>query len=403
MSSDTHIKLLLRFDGGGFFHASSLAACGMQNGREISYACPLEHAEKDMTGSLSFTSSRIKSALLASLATVWCGAPVAAQPINQLYALAKGEKALVMGAAGPAAAYESAARAFEQKFPGITVSLTSGFSNVLSTGIEEQVRSNKVETDLVILQTIQDFISWKRRGLLLHFKPDGFDKIGLRAKDSDGAWVAVNTIPIFYGYNTEGVQQQQVPALAIDFLRPQFRGRLISAYPADDDATLLAFTTIIHKYGWGYMDQYMKQQPKFVQGHLGVARSLGSGESLVSFDATTSSALEVQREGGKIALAGPMDDYLPVFFTAEAILKAAPHPNAAKLYVSWFLSKEWQSRTGVYSSRSDVPAPTGLPSLSSYRLEDRYLELVTNEDQLADLRKRFESHTGPVTNPGGVR
>ena len=98
--------------------------------------------------------------------------------------------------------------------------------------------------------------------------------------------------------------------------------------------------------------QYMKQQPKFVQGHLNVARSLGSGESLVSFDNTVSSTLDVQqREGGKVALAGPTDDFLPVFFTAEAILKDAPHPNAAKLYVTWFLSKEWQTRTGVYSSR----------------------------------------------------
>jgi ABC-type Fe3+ transport system substrate-binding protein len=147
----------------------------------------------------------------------------------------------------------------------------------------------------------------------------------------------------------------------------------------------------------------MKQQPKFVQGHLGVARSLGSGENLVSFDTTVSSTLDVQRAGGKIALAGPTDDLLPVFFTAEAILKNAPHPNAAKLYVTWFLSKEWQSRTGVYSSRSDVPPPAGLPPLSGFRLEDRYMEFVSSENQLADLRKRFEGYTGPVTNAGGVR
>jgi ABC-type Fe3+ transport system substrate-binding protein len=334
---------------------------------------------------------------------LWCSAPVAAQTVDQLYALAKQEKTLVMWAAGPTAGYESAARAFEQQFSGITVSLTGGFSNVLNAGIEKQIGTKTVDTDLVILQTIQDFNKWNRRGLLLHFKPDGFDKIGMRSKDKDGAWIAVNTNPIFYGYNTVQVQQNDVPRLAIDFLRPRFNGKLISAYPADDDATLFAFTTIVQKYGWGYMTQYMRQQPKFVQGHLGVARSLGSGESLASFDATVSSTLDVQRAGGKVALAGPTDDYLPIFFTAEGILKDAPHPNAAKLYVTWFLSKEWQSRTGVYSSRSDVPPPAGLPPLSSYRLEERYLEFVSSEDQLADLRKRFESYTGPVTNAGGVR
>jgi ABC-type Fe3+ transport system substrate-binding protein len=339
--------------------------------------------------------------LLVLAAVLWSGR-AGAQTLDQLYTLAKAEQTLVLWAAGPTAPYERAARAFEQQYPGITVSLTGGFSNVLNAKMEEQFRT-KVETDVAIFQTVQDFIAWNRRGLLLHFKPEGFDKIDNRAKERDGAWIAVNRNPVFYGYNTQQVQHTDVPTLAIDFLRPKFKGKLITAYPADDDATLFAFATIVQKYGWGYMSQYMKQQPKFVQGHLGVARALASGEALVSFDMVVNSTLAVQREGGKIALAGPSDDYLPIFFSAEGIFKDAPHPNAAKLYVTWFLSKAWQSQTGVYSSRSDVPPPAGLPPLSVFRLEERYAEFVSNELQLADLRRRFESYTGPVTNAGGVR
>jgi ABC-type Fe3+ transport system substrate-binding protein len=356
-----------------------------------------------MTGRLGFALTRASSALLASLAALCPSVPVGAQTVDQLYALAKEEKTLVLWAAGPAAGYQRAAHYFEQQFPGITVSLTGGFSNVLNARIEAQVRTKKIEIDLALLQTIQDFIAWNSRGLLLHFKPDSFDKIDTRSRDKDGAWIAVNKNPIFYGYNTEQVERNEVPKLATDFLRTRYKGKLITAYPADDDATLFAFATIIQKYGWGYMAQYMKQQPKFVQGHLGVARSLGSGESAASFDSTVSSTLDVQRAGGKIALAGPSDDYLPVFFTAEAIVKDAPHPNAAKLFVTWFLSKEWQSQAGVYSSRSDVPPPAGLPPLSSFRLEERYAEFVSGENQVADLRRRLESYTGPVTNAGSVR
>jgi ABC-type Fe3+ transport system substrate-binding protein len=98
----------------------------------------------------------------------------------------------------------------------------------------------------------------------------------------------VNRNPIFYGYNTEQVRHKDVPRLAIDFLRAEFKGKLISGFPAHDVATLFAFATTVQKYGWGYMDQYMKQQPKFVQDHLGVARSLGSGEGLASVGATVS-------------------------------------------------------------------------------------------------------------------
>jgi hypothetical protein len=186
-----------------------------------------------------------------------------------------------------------------------------------------------------------------------------------------------------------------VPKSALDFLKPQFKGKLISAYPADDDATLYDFYTIVRKYGWSYMDRYMAREPKFIQGHLGVARSLGSGESLVTFDNTTGSTNTVKREGGKIELAAPVSDRLPMFFTSEAILKDAPHPNAAKLYVSWFLGKEQQSRIGVYSSRSDVPPPAGLMPLSGYRLAGRANHHHSRPGLSASARDRPGQRTEP--------
>ena len=334
--------------------------------------------------------------LMLFLAALWSSGRVAAETVDQLWARAKEEKVLVLWAAGPNAGYERIARTFEERFPGITVKLTDGLSNVLNAKIEEQLSTNKVETDLAILQTIQDFIAWNRRGLLLAFKPDGFDAISSQSKDKDGAWVAVSKDPILYGYTKiEQVLPHDVPRLALDFLNSRYRGKTITVDPAENDATLFAFTTIVKKYGWSFMIQYMKQQPKFVQGHLAVARSLAAGESLVSFDTTVRSALEVKRAGAKIELAVPTDDYLPVSFSAEAILKDAPHPYAAKLFVTWLLSKEWQSRTGLYSPRSDVPEPADLPSLSRHRLEERYAEFVSNENLIAEVRKRFESYSRP--------
>ena len=82
--------------------------------------------------------------------------PGYAGSLDELY---QQEKTLVMWAAGPSAGYERAARAFEQRFPGITVSLKGGFSNVLNTQIEQQVSADKVETDVVVLQTNLEFLT----------------------------------------------------------------------------------------------------------------------------------------------------------------------------------------------------------------------------------------------------
>jgi hypothetical protein len=43
-----------------------------------------------------------------------------------------------------------------------------------------------------------------------------------------------------------------------------------------------------------------------------------------------------------------------------------PHPNAAKLYLTWFLVKEQQSRLGSFSRVSTCRPPEGFQPFASY-------------------------------------
>jgi ABC-type Fe3+ transport system substrate-binding protein len=328
-------------------------------------------------------------------------APALAETTDELYAAAKAEKTVVIYSGGPVAPYEAFARDFEQRFPGVTVSLTGGFSNVLNGRIEAQLRDRKLEVDMAFFQTVQDFVAWKRQGVLLSFKPDGYEQISPVFRDPDGAYTTVKVNQIVYAYNTRLVAAQDVPKSALDFLKPAFMGKLITCYPADDDATLYLFHTIVQKYGWEYMDRYMANKPNFIQGHLGVVRSVGAGTNVATFDAT-SSADAVKRAGQPIESVFSEQDATPLFTVTAGIFKDAPHPNAAQLFLAWFMAKEQQSRIGVFSARMDVPPP-GLKPLSAYNTASQYREFVSDEKTLNELRKRFETYTGPVVNAGGVR
>ncbi len=147
----------------------------------------------------------------------------------------------------------------------------------------------------------------------------------------------------------------------------------------------------------------VRVQSHFIQGHLGVVRSIASGESLVTFDTIASISMDQKNQGLTQAVAFSQDDSLPIWPYTAAIFKAAPHPNAAKLFLSWYLSPEQQAKTGNWSSRSDVPPPYGWKPILSYKVVNNYREFLTNTIQLAELRKRFEVYTGPVKNTGGVR
>jgi ABC-type Fe3+ transport system substrate-binding protein len=336
----------------------------------------------------------------AGLATLVCAR---ADTLDELYEKAKPEKTLRLYGAGPSAPYERWIKEFQQRFPGLTVIHTGGFSNVLNAKINQQLMDGKLEVDIAFFQTVQDFIGWKRQGALLPFKYDGFDKVDGAFRDEDGAYTAVAANTIVYGYNTRLVAPADVPKSALDFLKPMFSGKLITVYPSDDDAALYLFHTIVEKYGWDYMAKYMAGKPNFIQGHLLVSRSIADGENLATFDATLSTAGGLKRQGRPIDIAFSAADDTPVFTVTAGIFKGAPHPNMAKLYLQWYMAKEQQSRTGVFSPRSDVPPPQGLQPLTSYRIANRYRDFVSDEARLLDLRKRFEAYTGPVVNRGGVR
>lgn len=344
------------------------------------------------------------TAVALAVVTLLAAPAAKAESVDALYAKAKGEKALVFYAGGPTAPWEAAAKLFSARYPGIEVSITGGFSNVLDVKIDQQLKDKKLETDLAIFQTVQDFVRWKRAGVLQNFKPDGWSKIAAPFKDKDGAFVglAVNGHP--YAYNSEKLNAGDVPKSALDFLKPEFRGKLVTCYPQDDDATLYTFNTITQKYGWKYWDEYMANQPNFIQGHLGVVRAISAGNDLVTLDTVASMSLGEKAAGKPHAIAISSVDPLPIWPLTAGIFKDAAHPNAAKLFLTWYLEKEQQSKLlGTWSVRSDVPPPPGLKPLSAIKTVNNYRDFLTDEKQLVVLRERFAKLVGPIKNAGGVR
>src|ERR1700761_3779530 len=243
--------------------------------------------------------ARVRRVAMLCIAAGWLianGSSAGAQAMTELYDKAKAEKELVLYTGGPAAPHEARAKLFMQQFPGIAVSVTGGFSNVLNAEIEKQMAAGALAVDMAIFQTVQDFVAWKQQDKLLAFRPEGFEHVYPNMRDPDGAYEAMSVSVQTYAYNKEKLPAANAPQSALDFLKPEFAGNVITCYPADDDATLYLFYLIVQKYGWPWMDKYMANKPNFVQGHLDVARSVGSGVNIATFDAT-STVWPFMREG----------------------------------------------------------------------------------------------------------
>jgi ABC-type Fe3+ transport system substrate-binding protein len=345
---------------------------------------------------------RLAAAALAASGLIAATAlPARAQ--LQLYAPAKSEGAVVLYVGGPTAPWEAMAKKFGERYPGIKFSISGGFSNVLDKKIDAQIAAGQLEVDTAILQTIPDFVRWKAEGHMLNYKPNGFGEIDGSFKDADGAYWAtmVNAVP--YMYNTEKVAAGDIPNSALDFLKPQFAGKAVTPYPADDDVTLWVFYHIVQKHGWDWMDKYMATKPNFIQGHLGEQRSIGTGQNLVTFDSIYNITTALKKQNMPVESHFAEKDATPIWPLSGAIFRKAPHPNAAKLFHAWLLEPEQQIATETWSGRRDVPPPKGYKPILSYQVANDYKAFMVNAAQIAELRKKFEGYTGPVVNAGGVR
>src|SRR6516165_8662777 len=149
------------------------------------------------------TACRRMALSLIALLTLLPLSALRAETLDELYEKAKAEKSLVFYTGAGTVAAKATAEAFAKRFPGIAVDAKGGFSNVLDLEIDQQLKDRKVTADFMQFQTIQDYHRWDSAGALMHFKPDGFEQVLPPMKDPNGAWVALNAIPMFYGYNSD--------------------------------------------------------------------------------------------------------------------------------------------------------------------------------------------------------
>lgn len=178
---------------------------------------------------------------------------------------------------------------------------------------------------------------WKAQGWLAPFKAPGFEHLPSELRDPDGHYYPV----LAYGFSnvvdTAQIPEDQAPREATDYLKPQLKDRLVFSYPHDDDAVLFQFEQMIRAHDWPWLEALLRQNPQWERGTQAPLEIVATGMKAATF---TSFYYLKPEAGSSVRFLLPRDDFFQSWYQLGASLKAAPHPAAARLYMSFLLSEE---------------------------------------------------------------
>ncbi|KAK8087529.1 hypothetical protein PG997_002490 [Apiospora hydei] len=267
---------------------------------------------------------------------------------------------------------------FEGRFPGMTLNLTTELSKYHSVRFDEQLAAGHVYVDSIAFQTVHDFPRLDAEGALLHYAPVGFDQLYPPMRDVRAAFYGILTVGWAGKWNMDKLPGIEPPVEWEDWLRPEFKDKLVLTYPNDDDAVLYAFdlmyvsldyqydppldidtdtTPSMQQYGKSWFDRLLAQNPRWVRGTRSPDTIMADPKNTWAASFTSDGLFPTSN----INVSHPTQGSFVTWFQLAAIPKDAPHPEAAKLLHNYMLTPEWQSTRGSWPVRRDVAAPQGVP------------------------------------------
>lgn len=293
---------------------------------------------------------------------------IESKSLQELYqdAIAEGGELVIWAGGDADNQVDELRKNFNKYFPEIDLTIKVDVSKFLDARIDNQLARGELDVDLVQLQTLHDFDYWKQQGVLMNYKPAGWQQIPSQFRDENGAYTGIFMVAFSTLVNTDQVSKEDAPRDATDFLDPKYKGKLILTNPTDDDAVLYQFHLLVKKYGWEYLDKLMTQEPKFVRGTAIPWVAVADGSYTATF--TTAGPLTTWPGMNTAFLLPEKDSFLSWAQTA-AIFKDAKHPAAAKLYLNWVLSEDFQKNWFQWPIRKDVQAQDGFGSIFDHNTD----------------------------------
>jgi iron(III) transport system substrate-binding protein len=301
-------------------------------------------------------------------------------------AKAEEEGEVVIYSTNPEAGEAKVLAVFKKMFPKIKtnyVRLQAGalYAKVLA---ERQARAYLVDVlQLSDMGMVLDF--QKKTGYLRYVSPEMAAYKSEYKSEPAGHWSWGAVAPAGLAYNPNVVAEADAPKTWADALDPKWSDA-VNVKVSNSGLQHVAWFELRQTLGPDYWKKFAELKPRAFDSYVQQYDRLVNQQDKLIHTAQYSGYLEWKAKGAPVAFVTPPGG-LPATAESWGIVGNAPHPNAARLYMDWFLSPVGQKANGeglyVHSVRTDVPPPPGGLPITQFKL-------LMPEDWQAFLASRLE-------------
>jgi len=273
------------------------------------------------------------------------------------------------------------AQAFQKKFPEIKITTTPGRGNTLGPRIMAERRAGKFLVDVYIAGTTTAYEVFYRAKMLDSVRaalilPEVVDEskwwLGQHHyidPESQYIFVYTGNVGQYVSYHTPSVEPGEIRSHR-DFLRPKWKGKILSRDPKISGSQRIGLRMFYHtpELGADFIRRLYGEMDVTITQEIRQATDwLARGKFAICF--FCSEILKVKAQGL------PVDEFPTAQWSDSRTISAGnmgsivlpsqpPHPNAARVFVNWLLSREGQTvfqraantpNNSEESLRTDVP------------------------------------------------
>jgi iron(III) transport system substrate-binding protein len=230
---------------------------------------------------------------------------------------------------------------FEKQYAGLKCNYVRTTAQVAYQRLAQDMKAGLALASVISSTDTSHHGKMKKDGWLAPYKPKNLGELIDVFKpfnDPDDQFIATAAGLVLITYNTSVVAEKDAPKNWTDLLDPKWKGRVSIGHPGFSGYVGTWVVQMRKLYGWDFFKKLEVNKPRIGRSINDTVTMLNAKESLVAAG-PSATTLESKDKGNPLAVVYPTDGAI-LMVSPSSILKNAPAPNTARLFMEYLLSKD---------------------------------------------------------------